>query len=158
MDQNAIVLVVSVSIIHEDKILMIKEKKPTAFNKWNFPSGRIEPGEEILAAAYREVKEETGFEVLLTSTTGVYHFISNTNHQVILFHFIGEIIGGSLKLQEDEILDYKWLSLKEINGIEKGDLREPVLMDRILDSLREKRFYPLSVFNELLSMEDTVTF
>ena len=30
-----------------------------AFNHWDFPKGMVEPGEEPLAAAIREVKEET---------------------------------------------------------------------------------------------------
>ncbi|MBV7508988.1 NUDIX domain-containing protein [Bacillus sp. sid0103] len=72
MTQNPIVLVVSVSIIKDEKVLMIKENKQNVINKWNFPSGRIEPGEDILYAARREVKEETGLDVELTDTTGIY--------------------------------------------------------------------------------------
>jgi 8-oxo-dGTP pyrophosphatase MutT (NUDIX family) len=30
-----------------------------AFNHWDFPKGMVEPGEQALAAAIREVKEET---------------------------------------------------------------------------------------------------
>lgn len=87
MTQNGIVLVVSVSIIHEDKLLMIKENKATVRNTWNFPSGRIEYHEDILEAARREAKEETGYDVKLTATTGIYNFMSSTNHQVILISF-----------------------------------------------------------------------
>lgn len=35
-----------------------------AFNHWDFPKGMVEPGEEPLAAAIREVKEETLIEDL----------------------------------------------------------------------------------------------
>lgn len=86
MIQNEIVLVVSVSIVRDNQVLMIKENKPSAIDKWNFPSGRIEKKEDILLAACREVKEETGLEVNLQYTTGVYNFISASNDQVILFH------------------------------------------------------------------------
>lgn len=51
MTQNEIVLVVSTSIIQKGKVLMIKENKPIVKNKWNFPSCRVEKGEDILAAA-----------------------------------------------------------------------------------------------------------
>lgn len=47
MRQDANVLVASVSIMQENKVLMIQETKPAARNKWNFPSGRLEPGEYI---------------------------------------------------------------------------------------------------------------
>jgi 8-oxo-dGTP pyrophosphatase MutT (NUDIX family) len=35
-----------------------------AFNHWDFPKGMVEPGEEPLAAAIREVREETLIEDL----------------------------------------------------------------------------------------------
>ncbi|TFI48809.1 NUDIX domain-containing protein, partial [Diaphorobacter sp. DS2] len=72
MTQNEIVLVVSTSIIQEGKVLVIKENKATVKNKWNFPSGHVEKEEDILEAACREVKEETGLDVKLTHTTGIY--------------------------------------------------------------------------------------
>jgi 8-oxo-dGTP diphosphatase len=37
-------LVASVSIISDEKVLIIRENKPTTVEKWNFPSGRIEYG------------------------------------------------------------------------------------------------------------------
>lgn len=114
MAHNGIVLVVSVSIFKDKEVLIIKENKPTAIGKWNFPSGRIEYGEDILYAARREVKEETGFDVKLSGTTGVYNFVSNTNNQVILFHFTGKVTGGSLNLEEDEIVDSKWIKVSEL--------------------------------------------
>ena len=32
---------------------------------WTFPKGKVEPGEHIISAAIREVREETGFAVVL---------------------------------------------------------------------------------------------
>lgn len=136
MSQNGIVLVVSVSIFSEDKVLMIRESKRNAFDKWNFPSGRIEYGEDIQYAARREVKEETGLDLKLTFTTGVYNFISSTNNQVILFHFTGEVIGGSsLKLKEEDISESKWVKTNELEKISHEDLREPKVLKQIIDNL-----------------------
>lgn len=148
MNQNAIVLVASVSIIKNNQVLMIKENKPTAINKWNFPSGRIELGEDILEAACREVKEETGFEVRLTYTTGVYNFISSSNHQVILFHFIGEITGGALQLEEQEIIDSKWYTINEITKFENEELRDPSVLRQIFDSIKNEKFHPIQIFHK----------
>lgn len=105
MKQDSIVLVASVTVMRDDSVLLIKEKKPTARNKWNFPSGRIERGEGIFQAALREVKEETGLAVKLMSTTGVYQFQSNTNDQVILFHFFWlKLLVGSYHLRKKKLL------------------------------------------------------
>jgi len=150
MTQNGIVLVVSVSIIKGDEVLIIKENKPLARNKWNFPSGRIEYKEDILEAARREVKEETGYDVKLTGTTGVYNFISSSNDQVILFHFTGEITGGLLKIEEDEIIDSKWIMISELMKFDKNELREASVIKQIVDQLLNQNIYSISVFNEQL--------
>lgn len=150
MSQNGIVLVASVSIFSDDKVLIIRENKPTAFNKWNFPGGHIEYGEDILYSARREVKEETGFDVNLIGTTGVYNFISSSNDQVILFHFIGEVTGGSLNLEEDEITDSKWIKINELVTFENEDLREPNVIKQIIDNLLKESFHSISVFNKQL--------
>lgn len=150
MSQNGIVLVASVSIFSDDNVLMIKENKPTAINKWNFPSGRIEYGEDILYSARREVKEETGLDVNLIAATGVYNFISSTKNQVILFHFIGEVTGGSLNLEEDEIVDSKWIKVNDLVTFKNEDLREPNVIKQIIDNLLKENLHSTSVYNEQL--------
>lgn len=147
MTQNGIVLVASVSIIREEKVLIIKENKASVKNKWNFPSGRIECGEDILDAARREAKEETGYDVRLTGTTGIYNFISSSNHQVILFHFIGEIIGGSLLLDTREIIDSKWSSLRDLLIPELIELRDKEVIKQIVENLISEKEFPLTLFN-----------
>lgn len=148
MTQNGIVLVVSVSILHEDKVLMIQENKASVKNSWNFPSGRIEYGEDILEAARREAKEETGYDVKLTATTGVYNFISSTNHQVILFHFIGEIIGGSLQINATEIIDSKWIVLSDLLVPDLLELRDKEVIKQITENVISQKEYPLALFSK----------
>lgn len=150
MTEKGIVLVVSVSIIKDDEVLIIKENKPFAINKWNFPSGHIEYKEDILDAACREVKEETGLDVKLTGTTGIYNFISSSNDQVILFHFTGEITGGSLKIEEDEIIDSKWIKVTELMNFDNNDLREASVIRQIVDRLLNQKVHSITVFNDQL--------
>lgn len=150
MSQDGIVLVASVTIFNEDRILIIKENKPTAIDKWIFPSGHIENGEDILYSAQREVKEETGLDVKLIGTTGVYNFISNTNDQVILFHFVGEVTGGSLNLENDVIFDSKWIKVNELETFENKDLREPNVIRQIINNLIQEKIHPINVYNEQL--------
>lgn len=148
MTQNGIVLVVSVSIIKDGKVLLIKENKPSAKNKWNFPSGHIENKEDVRKAACREVKEETGYEVKLNGTTGIYNFISDTNDQVILFHFTGEIIGGSLNLVEDEIVDSKWINVPGLIDFNQNEFRNAGVIKQIISRLQNEQIYSLEFFNE----------
>ncbi|WP_216827367.1 NUDIX hydrolase [Alkalihalobacterium elongatum] len=150
MSQNEKVLAVSVTIFRDDEVLLIKENKPTAVGKWNFPGGRIENGEDALDAARREVKEETGFEVNLTASTGVYYFISATNHQVCLVHFTGEITGGSLELEEDEITGSQWIKVNDLGNFHEEALREPKVIKQIAHNLLQKELHPITIFNQQL--------
>ncbi|MEC1526130.1 NUDIX domain-containing protein [Neobacillus niacini] len=127
---------------------MIKENKPNVINKWNFPSGRIETGEDILYATRREVKEETGLEVELTSTTGIYNFISSSQDQVIMFHFIGRVTGGSINLEEDEIIDSTWVKVSDIVKSNDNELRNPSVIKQIAHSLVNKSYHPINIFHK----------
>ncbi|MGM0885079.1 MAG: NUDIX hydrolase [Bacillota bacterium] len=152
MTQTGIVLVVSVSIFKAEKVLIIKENKASVRNKWNFPGGRIEPGEDIQDAARREVKEETGYDVKLTGTTGIYNFISDINKQVILFHFTGEIIGGTLQLEENEISDSKWIMVSDLLIPNLYEIRGSSVIKQIVENLLNRKNYSLTVYNPKLDM------
>jgi 8-oxo-dGTP diphosphatase len=148
MTEKPIVLVVSVSIIKGEEVLMIKENKSNVINKWNFPSGHIEIGEDIPYAAIREVKEETGLDVELTYTTGVYNFISSYQDQVIMFHFVGRVIGGSISLEEDEIIDSAWIKVSELEKANDDELRDPSAIKQIANCLVNKNYHPINVFHK----------
>jgi ADP-ribose pyrophosphatase YjhB (NUDIX family) len=47
-------------VIRDGKVLLVKRRNPPSTNKWSLPGGHVEPWENILEAAARELKEETG--------------------------------------------------------------------------------------------------
>ncbi|RAV22994.1 NUDIX hydrolase [Paenibacillus contaminans] len=154
MSKAEIVLVVSVSIIRDGKLLMVKENKPAVRNKWNFPGGRIEQGEHIFEAARREAKEETGYDIELTGTTGIYNFISDTNNQVIMFHFIGEIVGGILQIDGSEIMDCKWITASELLIPGLIELRDAGVIKQITNNLLNGKQYSLSLFHPQMNEDN----
>lgn len=78
------------------------------------------------------------------------NFVSSTNNQVILFHFIGEVTGGSLNLEEDVISDSKWITVNELVRYENKDLRESSVIKQIINNLLKEKIHPISVYNEQL--------
>lgn len=141
------ILVVSVSITKDKELLMIEEKRDSGINQWNFPSGRIEKNEDIMFAAIREVKEETGLDVELLLTTGVYNFTSDSNDQVILFHFIGEIVSGEVSISEEAITNFRWVHSKDILAMTDGSLRNAKVIRQITKNIINRNFYPTALFN-----------
>ncbi len=53
---------VTVMGITDGKIIVIDDDQPHTGMRKGFPGGRVDAGEEVLVAAKREMKEETGYE------------------------------------------------------------------------------------------------
>lgn len=68
MSKNAAIMLIT----SLGRVLMVKE---TRSNKWMPPGGQVEKGESTVAAAYREFREETGFEIVSKFITAEKSYI-----------------------------------------------------------------------------------
>jgi len=81
------------------------------------PKGTPEPGESIEETALREVREETGLEIMILEPLGEvrYSFTSRTGHRVdkVVHHFLMEPTGGNFDNHDDEFDDVGWYDVHE---------------------------------------------
>lgn len=93
-----------------------------AYSYWDFPKGEIEPGENPLEAARREVSEETGITDLLFPWGEVYHETPpyrSGNRQKVARYYIAEIrqqevvLGVNPELGRAEHDEYRWVDVEQ---------------------------------------------
>ncbi len=99
-------------IIHDGKVLITRRREDGLLGGlWEFPGGKIEPRESAEAACIRELREETGLEVVnLTPLTTVRHAYSH--FKVILHVFVG--FTNSREVHLNGAVAYRWVSPEEL--------------------------------------------
>jgi len=98
----------AVAIIKKDnKILFLKRfSYDRSFpNIYCLPGGKVDGGEEIKTALYREVKEETDLDVISDEYIG-YHEFSNETTNYEMHMFICEVKGDIKISYEHECYEY----------------------------------------------------
>lgn len=101
----------------ENKFLLVKrnqEKYKSVKGEWDIVGGRINPGSLLFENLRREVREETGLEILSEpKLIFAQDIIPNTEKHVVRLSYVGKTEGEPL-LDKAENIDYKWLSLEEL--------------------------------------------
>lgn len=115
----------SACIVDEEKkkILFIHHKK---LNKWLFVGGHIEANEDPESAVKREVKEETNLDIELLGERypreedyirpfAIQKNVINEDHIHIDIFYVALLKNkGQLKINENEVLNYRWFTKEEI--------------------------------------------
>ena len=65
-----------------NSLLFLRRQNSPAKGEWWFPGGRIRKGETLGEALYREVKEETGLEVIKSKLVNVYSRMFDGRHDI----------------------------------------------------------------------------
>jgi 8-oxo-dGTP pyrophosphatase MutT (NUDIX family) len=79
---------------------------------WSLPKGHIEKGESWDAAAQREVKEETGYDTVITGFAGYTAYNVKSKPKVV-FYWHMEPEGECEFEPNHEVLSYEWVSALE---------------------------------------------
>lgn len=103
---NRIVPAASAIVVNDDGHILLQRRSDN--DLWALPGGTMEIGESIGETVIREVKEETGFDVELEYTIGIYsdpkHIIAFSNGEVrqeFSICFACRLIGGRLQISDE---------------------------------------------------------
>jgi 8-oxo-dGTP pyrophosphatase MutT (NUDIX family) len=115
-----------------EKFLLVEETN----GKYNFPMGNLEQSEDLIAGCIREVKEETGYTIIVKSLRKVLH-IKRGGVYLTKFLFNSQITRTQKeKIIDEKVVASKWVSLNEFKEMNKeGLLRSSDMIVLIEDCL-----------------------
>jgi ADP-ribose pyrophosphatase YjhB (NUDIX family) len=98
-------------------ILLIKRDTVPFKGYWALPGGRAEPGENVEQTIVREVKEETGLDVVVVRRIGEYHeqgIQEGVEYDYYPACFLTKVVGGEMKRQQSEIQEIQLFSFDDV--------------------------------------------
>ena len=146
-DRPLVSLTVAGIACRDDGYLVVEERVRGA-RMLNQPAGHVEPGESLIEAVIREVREETRFAFEPTELLGLYHDNPTSGRRILRVAIVGE--AGDTPDDEpldDGIIEARFMSRE---AIEQSALphRSPFVTAAIRDFERGQRF-PLDLLHSI---------
>jgi ADP-ribose pyrophosphatase len=124
---SVVILAIDSSKSKKDPWVVIERQYRHAAGRylWELPAGKLDPGEEPLTGAQRELKEETGYRAkkwkLLIDYWASPGFLGES-----MKLFLAEgLIAGEAHPEEDERIDFRLVKLSELlKKIAKGEIQD----------------------------------
>ncbi len=107
-------------VIHNDQVLLAKRRKNPDSGLWGFPGGHVELGETALAAAARELQEETGITANpIDYLTNIDVVFCNPDGSVAVHYLLAVVlcdyVNGTVQAADD-VSDARWFDCDDIRA------------------------------------------
>ena len=118
-------LVVAAAIISDARVLAARRNAPPEVaGSWEFPGGKVEPGETDEQALVRELREELGIEAAVGERLGGDLPIGET---AVLRVYVCRIVSGELTLVDHD--EHRWLNAAELDDVPWIPVDLPLIPD-----------------------------
>lgn len=120
----------------EQRYLVVRRKPGTTIGeRWEFPGGKVEPGEDPVRALQREFREELGVPIEVGLQLGSGTFRNGEREFRLLGYFI-DLENEDFLLPEHQAL--RWVSLHELTTMDLAD-SDRILVDKLVALARKQR-------------------
>ena len=114
-------LAVGVLAIEEEHVYLVGQYRyPLQSYSWEIPEGGCPEGEEPLAAAQRELREETGLEAARWRMLGEAHLSNSVSDEYAVWFLATGLVRGEARPEGNEKLDVRRVPLGEALGMALG--------------------------------------
>tara|TARA_B100000780_G_C20880029_1_gene350072 strand:- start:13 stop:489 length:477 start_codon:yes stop_codon:yes gene_type:complete len=124
---------VGIIVLNEDNKVFVAKRIDNKKNFWQMPQGGVDEGEDYLAAAYRELEEETSIKnvELLKELDGLISYELPKNLLGVIWNgkyrgqkqkwFVMRFLGNdnqiNIKTKNPEFYEWKWIDLENITDL-----------------------------------------
>ncbi|MBO4836727.1 MAG: 8-oxo-dGTP diphosphatase [Clostridia bacterium] len=116
-------------LIRDGNRILLQDRRGKDWRGYTLPGGHVEPGESFVDAVKREMKEETGLDIIQPRLVGIKQFpIENGRYIVLLFR--AESFAGTVRSSEEGQME--WVDRKrlpELRTVDDFDLLLQVMED-----------------------------
>jgi ADP-ribose pyrophosphatase len=118
--------VVIIPLLDDGRVVLERQYRyPVGQVMTEFPAGKLDPGEDPMVCARRELLEETGYTAGQWAYAGAMHLAIAYSTEVIHIFFARQLQAGDQRLDADEFLDVIALPFEDILcGITQGALTD----------------------------------
>ena len=103
---------IGVILVNTEGQVLIGKREGSHAPYWSIPGGYLEPGESFEAAAIREIKEETGLDIVSPAIVGVSNNLETWKAEgvhVVSVILLSTAFSGTLTLMEpDKCSGWQW--------------------------------------------------
>jgi ADP-ribose pyrophosphatase len=124
---SVVILAIDSSKSKKDPWVVIERQYRHAAGQylWELPAGKLDPGEEPLTGAQRELQEETGYRAKKWKLLIEYWASPGFLGESMKLYLAEGLIAGEAHPEEDEKIDFRLVKLSEVlKKIAKGEIQD----------------------------------
>jgi ADP-ribose pyrophosphatase len=132
---SVVILAIDNSKEKKDPWIVIERQYRHAANQylWELPAGKLDPGEEAMAGAKRELEEETGYRAKKWKPLVEYYASPGFLGESMKVFLAEGLLAGDAHPEEDEQIEFRLVKLSEvIKMIEKGAILDGKTLTSVL--------------------------